>query len=127
MGRVGYVASHWAHGPRWAVHSLLGDHWFGLDCVPVLEEPDWEILLVPLLGHSRGHCGDAYVRQMHVVPDHPRSPFPRWAAPLAHCLFPEAPLERLRSLLRDHGDQIQAFPAHDREALAQRQAARQAV
>ncbi len=136
--QAGYLAAHWAHGPAWAVHCLQGESWFGLQCARVLEGSDWEVLLVPLVGHSRGHCGvavrapegwllhcgDAYVRQTQVDAHHRRSPFPRWARPAARWLFPETPLERLRSLLRSHGDQIQAFPAHDREALAQLQAAR---
>lgn len=139
LERVGYVAAHWAHGPKWAVCSLQGDRWFGLECVRVLEGPDCEVLLVPLVGHSRGHCGvavraaggwllhcgDAYVRQMQVDFHQPRSPFPRWALPAARRLFPEAPLARLRALLRDQGDQIQAFAAHDRETFARLRDARQ--
>jgi glyoxylase-like metal-dependent hydrolase (beta-lactamase superfamily II) len=132
LEQVGYLAVHWAHGPKWAVHRLQADRWFGLECTCALEGPDWEVLLVPLVGHSRGHCGvavrtpegwllhcgDAYVRQMQVDPHHPRSPFPRWVRPAARWLFPEAPLARLRVLLRDRGDHIQAFAAHDREAFA---------
>ncbi len=53
-----YVTAHWTHGPQWVLHSCAGERWFGCDCVRLIEKPV-EVLLVPLLGHSRGHCGVA--------------------------------------------------------------------
>ena len=54
-----YIAAHWAHRPDWAIHTLEGDQWFGLDCMRVMEGESLEVLLVPLVGHTRGHCGVA--------------------------------------------------------------------
>ncbi len=129
--QVGYAAAHWAHGPDWVFHALEGERWFGLDCVSVIDRALCEVLLVPLVGHSRGHCavavrtadgwllhcGDAYVRQMQVDLEEARSPFPGWIRPLADWMFPPEPLVRVQALLRQHGDQVQAFCAHDRVAF----------
>jgi glyoxylase-like metal-dependent hydrolase (beta-lactamase superfamily II) len=128
--RFGYVATNWAHGPRWVLHSLAGERWFGLDCVRVIESGPVEVLLVPLVAHSRGHCGvavrtsegwllhcgDAYLRQMQVDPVHPRSPFPRWFQPVEQLV--EEPVLRLRALAREHGDEVRLFCAHDGQMFA---------
>jgi glyoxylase-like metal-dependent hydrolase (beta-lactamase superfamily II) len=57
--RERYVAVHWAHGPKWVEHGAEGDDWFGFQSVRVLPGGDPEIVLVPLLGHTRGHTGVA--------------------------------------------------------------------
>jgi len=57
--RERYVAAHWAHGPRWVEHSVEGDEWQGFESVRILPGSDAEILLVPLVGHTRGHTGVA--------------------------------------------------------------------
>lgn len=127
-----YIAAHWAHGPEWVIYTLEGEQWFGLDCVQVIEGHSFELLLIPLAGHSRGHCGvavktpqgwllhcgDAYVRHSQVDPYHPRSPFPSWVGPLERRLFPFEPLSRLRALIRDHSEEVQLFCAHDPQAFS---------
>jgi len=56
--RQRYVTAHWAHDPEWAVHTANGDRWMGFDSVHALEgDGGPEVLLVPLAGHTRGHCG----------------------------------------------------------------------
>lgn len=58
-----YAQAQFAHGPNWVSHTLgRGEKWFGFERIyPILGlEP--ELLLVPLFGHTRGHCGVA-VRQ----------------------------------------------------------------
>lgn len=57
--RARYRAPQWAHGPRWVRHHAAGDSWLGLESVTVLGD---DVLLVPLAGHSRGHCGVAVAR-----------------------------------------------------------------
>ncbi len=54
-----YVQTHWEHQPNWAVHELSGEDWFGFDAVRILESPEADFYLVPLPGHTRGHCGVA--------------------------------------------------------------------
>lgn len=51
-----YVQAQWAHGPQWVRHQVHGDEWFGFDSVTVLGD---DVLLVPLRGHTHGHCGVA--------------------------------------------------------------------
>jgi glyoxylase-like metal-dependent hydrolase (beta-lactamase superfamily II) len=60
--RPRYVAAHWAHGPRWVQHESGGEQWLGFESVRILPGSDAEILLVPLIGHTRGHTGVAIKR-----------------------------------------------------------------
>jgi len=55
-----YVPSQWAHGPKWKLHDTGGgDTWFGFESVRPIAALGDELALVPLTGHSRGHCGVA--------------------------------------------------------------------
>ncbi len=54
-----YRAAQWAHGPRWVPHHAHGDRWLGLEAVTALGD---DVVMVPLAGHSRGHCGVAVAR-----------------------------------------------------------------
>lgn len=83
-----YEARLWSHKPKWQTHSTAGERWNGFESVRALGEEDDEILLVPLVGHTRGHtgvavresggwrlhCGDAYFFHTEVA-DPPRSPW----------------------------------------------------
>ncbi len=51
-----YREAHFAHGPRWKLHEPLGDKWHGFESVRAISD---DILLIPLHGHTRGHCGVA--------------------------------------------------------------------
>jgi len=57
--RSRYVAAQWAHGPDWVEHRVDGDRWLGFEAVRALDD---DVLLVPLRGHTRGHCGVAVRR-----------------------------------------------------------------
>jgi len=132
FGRCGYDATHWAHGPRWVLHEFEGDKWFGLPCAQVLGPSLRGIVLVPLFGHSAGHCGvgvetdggwilhcgDAYARDVMIKPDDPLSPFPKWAGGFERTLFPSQAIVQLRTLKREHGNEIVTFSAHDPTAFA---------
>jgi glyoxylase-like metal-dependent hydrolase (beta-lactamase superfamily II) len=54
-----YLPVQWAHGPRWIEHEVTGESWLGFESVQVLGD---DLLLVPLQGHTRGHCGVAVRR-----------------------------------------------------------------
>jgi glyoxylase-like metal-dependent hydrolase (beta-lactamase superfamily II) len=117
---IGYDSNHWSHNPRWVIHEPGNDTWFGFPASPVSNIDGKRILLVPLPGHSRGHCGvavevgdkwllhcgDAYVRGSQIDPDDPCSPFPRWAFIIERSLFPTQSIEFLRSLVKNYGNQI---------------------
>jgi glyoxylase-like metal-dependent hydrolase (beta-lactamase superfamily II) len=87
LERERYRAVHFRHGPRWTIHEeLSGEGWFGFSRVRILSGSP-EVLLVPLVGHTRGHtgvavrteggwllhAGDAYFshREMQVPPSCP--------------------------------------------------------
>lgn len=127
VDRIGYVREHLGSSTNWILHSPQGDDWFGLKCVRVLKELAINVLLIPLGGHSRGHCGvaveietgwllhcgDAYVRRMQIEIDEPQDPFPVLVRPLSRKMFPLNTIERIRELRRKHGDQIRLFSSHD--------------
>lgn len=54
--RSRYRSIQWSHGPQFVPHATAGDRWFGFDAVRAVSD---DVLLVPLRGHSRGHCGVA--------------------------------------------------------------------
>jgi glyoxylase-like metal-dependent hydrolase (beta-lactamase superfamily II) len=97
-----------------------------------------DVALVPLVGHTRGHCGvavrdgagwllhagDAYFFHGEVDPQRPRSTpglalFQRLVAIDDRARRKNQ--ARLRELVRDHGSEVRVFSAHDPvelEALA---------
>jgi len=127
--RSRYRQAHWAHGPSWAVHSLEGEKWFGFDSVRIIEGVGPDVLLVPLTGHSRGHCGiavrtergwilhagDAYFSYHELDPDNPWCPtalaaFQRVAAvSTAKRIRNQA---RLRELAKEHAGEVEVICAH---------------
>ncbi len=54
-----YRSRQWAHQPKWEIYKLSGETWFDFSCVRQLKGLPPEILMVPLVGHSQGHCGIA--------------------------------------------------------------------
>ena len=54
-----YRPMQWAHGPRFHLHDESGERWFGFERVCRLEGLPPEILIVPVIGHSRGHAAIA--------------------------------------------------------------------
>ena len=57
--RARYRRPHFAHNPNWVLHQEAGERWFGFDAVRALPAGGDDVLLVPLHGHTRGHCGVA--------------------------------------------------------------------
>ena len=57
FGDLGYVRRHIAHQPRIELYQEGTESWYGLPACRLPFEP--EIWLVPLHGHTRGHCGVA--------------------------------------------------------------------
>jgi glyoxylase-like metal-dependent hydrolase (beta-lactamase superfamily II) len=127
--RTRYVAAHWAHGPRWVRHEAGGEEWHGFDGVRVLAGSDAEILLIPLLGHSRGHtgvavrrgdgwllhCGDAYFHhgEVQTPPCAPRGITAFAAFSQAEGDARRNNRDRLRELAQRHGDEVELICSHD--------------
>lgn len=47
------------HNPKWRTYTHGGDSWLGFDAVRGLDGLGEDILMVPLFGHTHGHCGIA--------------------------------------------------------------------
>jgi glyoxylase-like metal-dependent hydrolase (beta-lactamase superfamily II) len=129
----GYDQAHWEHNPQWVLHDIKGEKWFGLPGKPIADISSRCFVLVPLLGHSPGHCGvgvetesmwllhcgDAYVREVQVDPDSHQSPFPTWASGFDRIMFPKHALELLRWLKRNYQAEVRTFSSHDHTSLAE--------
>lgn len=129
LDRARYPKCHFAHGPKWHPHDVDGDDWFGFESIRVLPGVDPEILLIPLVGHSRGHtgvavhdgdnwmlhCGDAYFNRNEVKTPPSCPPglgaFQKLMADDAKART--ANQERLRELALNHGGEVRLFCAHD--------------
>jgi len=125
-----YIGAHWAHGPRWALHDGGGERWFGFDGVRPLAAREPDLLLIPLYGHTPGHCGVA-VRGARGWVLHAGDAFffhgqiatPPVPAPLGLRYFQRradtdraqrvANQERLRALAAAHGDEVTIVNGHD--------------
>lgn len=123
------VRAQFAHGPKWASHTVDGDEWFGFESVRLLPGIDLEIAMVPLAGHSAGHCGiavnhgggwllhcgDAYFHHGEVETPH--------SCPAGLRIFQNIVghdrrrrlenQERLRELAREHGSEVELICSHD--------------
>jgi glyoxylase-like metal-dependent hydrolase (beta-lactamase superfamily II) len=125
-GHPRYVPLQFAHGVAWETCSPSTRRWFGLEARPVPLGFESEIFLVPLPGHTLGHCGVAsrqggrwllhvgdayYLRAELDTDDHPVSQLA--AARADDDAARRASLERLRRLARDHADEVAMFGYHD--------------
>lgn len=52
-----YIPTHWAHNPDWVIYQLAGEAWYDFKAIQLPFTP--EIWLIPLVGHTPGHCGVA--------------------------------------------------------------------
>ncbi|MFI8826794.1 MBL fold metallo-hydrolase [Streptomyces sp. NPDC053431] len=135
-----YRPAHWAHEPDWVTYQPADAHadpgadhgavedWFGFDGLRPEGLPP-EFRLVPLGGHTAGHtgvavrdadrwllhCGDAYYyhREMADAKEpHPLMDVVQTRSQV-HRDLRIGTQARLRELVRDHGDEVTVFSAHD--------------
>ena len=128
LGR--YRGAQLAGVAKWDPIEGGGDDWFGFASVRALPGTRDDVLLVPLPGHSRGHCGvavrtgagwllhcgDAYFHHAEVAPAVAR-------APVGLRLFESlinvdrstrlANQKRLRELKLRHSDAVRLISSHD--------------
>lgn len=127
-----YLQAQWAHRPQWATHDVPGDEWFGFSSVTALGD---DVVLIPLQGHTRGHCGvavrrpdggwllhagDAYFHASEKLTP-PAAPFALRAFQVLLAVDNKRRLanqERLRELMRGHADEVTIFCAHDASEYA---------
>src|SRR5262249_18576878 len=133
--RERYRRAHFAHGPKWRTLTPQGDRWMGFDSVRALGGTDDEVLLVPTVGHTRGHCaiavrtpegwllhaGDAYFFHEEMNAERPRctpflAAFQRIAA--VDDVARRRNRDRLRALAGDRRGEVKVFCAHSPVELA---------
>jgi glyoxylase-like metal-dependent hydrolase (beta-lactamase superfamily II) len=83
MDKDAYLPHHFRHSPQWQLYHLSnGEKWQGFESINAIAGLQDEILLVPLVGHSVGHCavaiktangwllhcGDAYFNHQEIQP-----------------------------------------------------------
>jgi glyoxylase-like metal-dependent hydrolase (beta-lactamase superfamily II) len=128
---------HWRHGPKWVRHEGGGESWFGFEGVRILPGIDAELLLIPLLGHTRGHtavavnsgdgwllhCGDAYFHRGEIATPAECPLLLRFfqAVMAADNRARRSNCERLGELAARHGDEVDLFCAHDPHDLERTQ------
>ncbi len=133
LKRFEYTSAHWRHAPRWELHSETSREWFGFSCIRVLASISEDILLIPLPGHTPGHCGvavkardkwlfltgdEAYPFYSQKWMDTYGRP-PAWLVRLAGV---GSHMARLQALWRDHSDEVDIIFSHDPIKFAELQA-----
>ena len=109
-----YRPEHWAHHPDWLLHESTGEKWYDFDAIR-LEGLEPEIWLVPLTGHTPGHCAVAIKRdQGWVLHGGDAVPFdvkvdevPDWLSRLV--IGPNVP--HLREFMKSHPE-VQVVGSH---------------
>lgn len=129
-GHWRYVPMQFAHGPSWKTYGRSARKWFGLEARPVEIGFSSEVLLIPLFGHTLGHCGVAVQREnkwlLHVgdayylrveltTDDHPVSLLAAQRAD--DDTQRRSSLEQLRRLVQDHRDEVDVIGYHDLSEL----------
>jgi len=121
-----------AHGPDWVVHDETdGEAWYGFGAVRALQDSHDEVLLVPLRGHTRGHCGvavrtedgwllhagDAYYDRAELFRQSPPRAL-RWFQDQVHHDAPTTRRNqaRLAKLNREHAE-LTVFCSHDPDEM----------
>jgi glyoxylase-like metal-dependent hydrolase (beta-lactamase superfamily II) len=131
--RARYISEQWGPNPIWVEHGAGGDSWFGFESVRLLPHLDAEIAMIPLPGHTAGHCGvaintsdgwllhcgDAFFFAGEIETPRRCPPGLRLFQKLNQHdgKARERNQERLRELQRDHGDEVTLFCSHDPSML----------
>lgn len=131
-----YDPAHWSHQPNWVIHAGDFVDWFGFPSLAIWQNRQPDIRLIPLPGHTAGHCGvairagDRWLLQCGdaAAPIHPEADVHDLPARLHTARILPGWLVRkimgshgpkLRQLLKDHGDQVEAISSHDMYKFAQ--------
>ncbi len=132
--RLRYKSDLLEGGNDWVRYELEGDRFFGFDAVRTMGDLNLDILLIPLVGHTRGHCGvavrtaegwllnagDAYFHHDELQAEHARPPLGLnlyQRAMTTNHPKRQANMERLRQLSREHSHPVKIFSSHDPDEL----------
>lgn len=130
-GHARYVPAHFAHAPRWQSHGTSTKQWFGLEARPLELGLSSQVLLIPLFGHTAGHCGvaiqqsdrwmlhagDAYYLRAELTDgNHPVSAIATARADNDNQRR-QSLVAHLRRLATDHADEVDLVAYHDLSEL----------
>lgn len=128
-----YRPRQWRSESHWVTYPVpRGERWFGFDAVRELSGLPPELLLIPLAGHTPGHAGIAIQQGEHWLlhagdayffHDEMNFARPRCTPGLRlyqNLMQKDGKLrrhnqQRLRELVRRHGEHVTVFCAHDAE------------
>lgn len=134
--RMRYRKPHFEGNPKWELHEPDGEKWQGFESVRAVAD---DILMIPLHGHTRGHCGIAvrapagygaewllHCGDAYFHPDEMNEPP---SCPTGLSIFQKTMAvddrervrnqARLRELKREAGKRIRLFSAHSPIELRQ--------
>lgn len=125
-----YLQCQWEHNPKWVLHEQVDGTWFGFERIEVMRGRDYEIFLIPLPGHTRGHCGVAVgspqgwlflcgdaASPFHCdadLHDRGKENYHLNSLPqvlVHHVIGTHVP--KLRRLIAEHGDEVCVISSHD--------------
>jgi len=142
IGMRRYRPQQWNHALQWRLYESVGEPWFGFRSVRQLDGLPPEIMLVPLVGHTRGHCGvairqknhwllhagDAYFSADEIAPLEHHCPLGMRVYQRMMEVDHDARMYnqwRLRKLRREHSTEVHIFCSHDKRELEALRAKRQ--
>ncbi len=128
--KIRYRKSHFSHSPKWVVHNTISKGaWFGLDCIKSSNNLPYCIFLIPLVGHTKGHCcvaiknyenwiihaGDTYYNDRQIDPKPGCTPGFILFQYFAHSNHRKAfkHYQILRDVVNQNRDKINVFCSHD--------------
>ncbi len=125
-GNERYLPQQLAHNPEIKLYEKSNSKWFGLPARKVDLDFETEIYLIPLFGHTLGHCGvtfkknekwifyvgDAYYLRDEISDlNHPVDELARIRA--VDDEMRKESLEKIREIVKKHGNEIEYFGYHD--------------
>lgn len=126
VGSARYSQAQFAHGPRFVSYGRSTARWLGIEARPLPPLAGAEAFLIPLFGHTLGHCGvavrdgarwllhvgDAYYLRVELSSDdHPVSALAALRAD--DDAMRRRSLNVLRDVARDHPQEVTMFGYHD--------------
>lgn len=130
LDRQRFRPQQWSSLSRWTPYEPSGERWHGFESVRAAKDLEDEILLIPLPGHTHGHagvavrrsegwllhCGDAYFfnGEMDLARPHCTPGLAAYQTMMEQDRgLRLANQQRLRDLVKQHGESVQVFCAHD--------------
>jgi putative intracellular protease/amidase len=121
-----YLFNQFDHGPRWHAHGPSSNRWMGLEARDLNLGLSSAVKLIPLFGHTHGHCGvaiqqgnkwllhagDTYYRRAEFISDDNAV-----SALASHTADDNAQriasIAALRQLAQSHAEEVEFFSTHD--------------